>query len=168
MGQISSVGRRRNEDAIRAAMDRLLRGELPPGGRCDLKTLAAEAGVNRTGFYPKKDRDGSVREGPYQHLGDKFVRRMAALREAGEVPDPRDAQIERLKAHTAELKARLADRDATIGELTAFKKLALSRLAAQHDEIMHLRCPQPSLGPSAPGELASVPRTRTTVIGTCG
>ncbi|WP_225812181.1 hypothetical protein [Streptomyces spinosus] len=44
----------RKEEAIRAAMDRLLRGELPPGGRCNLKTLAAEAGVTRTGFYPKK------------------------------------------------------------------------------------------------------------------
>ncbi|MFD3658868.1 hypothetical protein [Streptomyces sp. NPDC058620] len=73
MGRISDTDRTRNEAAIRAAMDRLLRGELPPGGRCDLKTLAAEAGVTRTGFYPKKDRNGSVREGPYQHLSDEFV-----------------------------------------------------------------------------------------------
>ncbi|WP_405734878.1 hypothetical protein OG607_41315 [Streptomyces sp. NBC_01537] len=167
MGQISSTERRRNEEAIRAAMDRLLRGELPPGGRCDLKTLAAEAGVTRTGFYPKKDRDGSVREGPYQHLGDEFVRRLAALREAGEMPDPRDAQIERLKAQNAELKDRLADRHETIEELTAFKKLALSRLAAQHEEITHLRSPQSSPEPSPPAKLATVPRARTTVIGTC-
>ncbi|WP_306819810.1 hypothetical protein [Streptomyces sp. CA-210063] len=114
MGRISETDRTRNEEAIRAAMDRLLRGELPPGGRCDLKTLAAEAGVTRTGFYPKKDRDGSVREGPYQHLGDEFVRRLVALREAGKMPDPRDAQIERLKAQNAELKERVADRDRTI------------------------------------------------------
>ncbi|MGW0584703.1 hypothetical protein ACWD25_54495 [Streptomyces sp. NPDC002920] len=64
MGRISDTDRPRNEEAIRAAMDRLLRGELPPGGRCDLKSFAAEAGVTRTGFYPRKDRDGSVREGP--------------------------------------------------------------------------------------------------------
>ncbi|MGA5420552.1 hypothetical protein [Streptomyces lavendulocolor] len=142
MGRISDTDRTRNEEAIRAAMDRLLRGDLPPGGRCDLKTLAAEAGVTRTGFYPKKDRDGSVREGPYQHLGDEFVRRLAALREAGEAVDPRDAQIERLKAQNAELKDRVADRDKTVQELTAFKKLALSRLAAQHDEIRRLTSPK--------------------------
>ncbi|MCX5318021.1 hypothetical protein [Streptomyces sp. NBC_00154] len=167
MGRISDTDRSRNEEAIRAAMDRLLRGELPPGGRCDLKTLAADAGVTRTGFYPKRDRDGSVREGPYQHLGDEFVRRLAAHREAGEAPDPRDAQIERLKAQNAELKDRVTERDATIEELTEFKKLALSRLAAQHDEITHLRSPQPSPEPLPPAKLATVPRTRTTAIGTC-
>jgi hypothetical protein len=167
MGRISDADRTRNEEAIRAAMDRLLRGELPPGGRCDLKTLAVEAGVTRTGFYPKKDRNGSVREGPYQHLGDEFVRRLAALREAGEMLDPRDAQIERLKAQNLELKDRVSDRDETIEELTAFKKLALSRLAAQHDEIMHLRGQQPSPEPPPPARLATVPRAGTTVIGSC-
>ncbi|MEU8893927.1 hypothetical protein [Streptomyces sp. NPDC048442] len=120
-------------------MDRLLRGDLPPGGRCDLKTLAAEAGITRTGFYAKKDRDGSVREGPYQHLGEEFERRLRTLQEAGEVIDPRIAQIERLKAKVAELKERLAQRDETVAELTTFKELVLSRLAAQHDEIVRLR-----------------------------
>ncbi|MFJ6987455.1 MULTISPECIES: hypothetical protein [unclassified Streptomyces] len=167
MGRISDTDRTRNEEAIRAAMDRLLRGELPPGGRCDLKTLAAEAGVTRTGFYPKKDRDGSVREGPYQHLGDEFVRRLAALREAGKVTDPRDAQIERLKAHNAELKDRVADRDKTIEELTAFKKLALSRLAALHGEIVHLRSSQSHAEPSPRGSLTVVPRASKDVIGSC-
>ncbi|PBC93095.1 hypothetical protein SAMN05446589_10232 [Streptomyces sp. OV198] len=36
----------------------------------------------------------------------------------GEVPDPREARIERLKAQNAELKDRVTDRDATIGGLT--------------------------------------------------
>jgi AcrR family transcriptional regulator len=58
VGQISSAERRRNEEAIRAAMDRLLRGDLPPGGGCDLKTLAAEAGVTRTAFYRLFTDDG--------------------------------------------------------------------------------------------------------------
>ncbi|WP_319178512.1 hypothetical protein [Streptomyces sp. ID05-47C] len=44
MPRISNADRTRNEEAIRAAIDRLLRGELPPGGKCDLKTLAAERG----------------------------------------------------------------------------------------------------------------------------
>lgn len=139
MGQISSAERRRNEEAIRIAMNRLLKGDLPPGGRCDLKTLATEAGVPRTAFYPKKKRDGTTRPGPYQHLAEEFQRRLRTLREAGKVVDPRIAQIERLKARVAELQERLAQRDETVAELTTFKELAVSRLAAQHDEIVRLR-----------------------------
>lgn len=139
MPRISEDAKSRNEAAIRAAMDRLLAGELPPGGKCDLKTLAAEAGVSRTAFYPKKNRDGSSRPGPYQHLAEEFERRLRALQEAGEVVDPRVAQIERLKTQVAELKDRVARRDAELAELAAFKTLALSRLAAQHDEITRLR-----------------------------
>ncbi|MGC5412030.1 hypothetical protein ACPXCX_51550, partial [Streptomyces sp. DT225] len=45
---------------------------LPPGGKTDLKTLAAVAGVTRTGFYPKKNRDGTPRPGAYQHLAKEF------------------------------------------------------------------------------------------------
>ena len=32
-----------NEAKIRAAMGRLLNGDIPPGGKCDIKTLAGEA-----------------------------------------------------------------------------------------------------------------------------
>jgi hypothetical protein len=35
-------------------MDRLLGGDIPAGGRCDIKTLASEAGVDRTAFYGKR------------------------------------------------------------------------------------------------------------------
>jgi hypothetical protein len=139
MARLTSDQRDRNEQAVRAAMDRLLAGDLPTGGKCDLKTLAAQARVSRTAFYPKKNRDGTTRPGPYQHLADEFERRLAALRDAGQVPDPRAAQIERLKTQVAELKERLARRDAEITELTAFKTLAVSRLAAQHLEIERLR-----------------------------
>ncbi|MEU9001911.1 hypothetical protein [Streptomyces sp. NPDC048551] len=127
MPRISDADRARNEEAIRSAMGRLLRGELPAGGKCDLKTLAAEAGVTRTSFYPKTNRDGTTRPGPYQHLGEEFERRLKAQRDAGEAPDPRAAQIERLKAQVAELKERVAKRDEALAELTAFKKLAVSR-----------------------------------------
>jgi len=92
MPRISDADRARNEEAIRAAIDRLLRGELPPGGKCDLKTLPAEAGVPRTGFYPKKNRDGTSRPGPYQHLAEEFERRLQTLQEAGQIVDPRAAQ----------------------------------------------------------------------------
>ncbi|MEU9125728.1 hypothetical protein AB0C96_38930 [Streptomyces sp. NPDC048506] len=44
MAGISAETRARNEDVIRAAMDRFLKGDLPSGGGCDLKTLAAKPG----------------------------------------------------------------------------------------------------------------------------
>ncbi|MFD7703347.1 hypothetical protein [Streptomyces caelestis] len=39
------------ERRIRAAIDRLLDGQIPPGGACDVKTLAREAGVSRASLY---------------------------------------------------------------------------------------------------------------------
>ncbi|MFE2727565.1 hypothetical protein [Kitasatospora sp. NPDC059327] len=139
MARISDETRTRNEEAIRAAMDRLLHGDLPPGGKADLKTLSAEAGVTRTGFYPKKNRDGTTRPGPYQHLAEEFERRLKALQDAGEIVDPRDKQIIRLKADNADLRGRIVRRDERIAELAEFQTLALSRLAAQHAEIERLR-----------------------------
>ncbi|WEP00732.1 hypothetical protein A6P39_041900 (plasmid) [Streptomyces sp. FXJ1.172] len=76
---------------------------------------------------------------PYQHLAEEFERRLKALHKAGQIVDPRAAQIDRLKAQVAELKERLAKRDEALAELTAFKTLAISRLTAQHEEIEHLR-----------------------------
>ncbi|MGW2508506.1 hypothetical protein ACWC0A_03555 [Streptomyces scopuliridis] len=139
MGRITDQDRQHNETAIRAAMDRLLTGDLPKDGRRDIKTLSAMAGVTRTGFYPKKNRDGSSRPGPYQHLAEEFGRRLRALEEAGEIVDPRAAQIDRLKAHVGELKERVAERNVQISELAEFKQRALSRIAAQHQEIERLR-----------------------------
>ncbi|WP_406220810.1 hypothetical protein [Streptomyces decoyicus] len=139
MARLTETDKARNEAAIRAAMDRILAGNLQPGGKADLKTLAATAGVTRTGFYPKKNRDGTSRPGPYQHLAEEFERRLQELRAAGEIVDPRDAQVDRLKQQVAELKERVANRDEQLAELTEFKVLAISRLAAQYDEIERLR-----------------------------
>ncbi|MEV6040552.1 hypothetical protein AB0L65_56255 [Nonomuraea sp. NPDC052116] len=72
-------------------MDRLLLGGLPPGGRCDIKTLARESGVDRTAFYGTR---------PYTHLREEFETRLAVIREAGDTPDPRDAGVRRLPART--------------------------------------------------------------------
>lgn len=146
MGRISDSDRARNEESIRAAMDRFLRGELPPSGKCDLKTLALESGVTRTGFYPKKNRDGTTRPGPYQHLAEEFERRLTALQKADEIVDPRAAQIQRLKTQVTELKDRLTKRDEALAELTAFKTVAISQLAAQHDEVTRLREQAAALG----------------------
>ncbi|MEU7602891.1 hypothetical protein [Streptomyces sp. NPDC041003] len=139
MARLTDEVKTQNEEAVRAAMDRLLRGELATGGKLDLKTLAAEAGVPRTGFYAKRNRDGSERSGPYQHLGEEFLRRLAMLQDAGQVVDPRDAQITRLKAANQELQDRVAKRNERIQELTDFQRTAFSRLAAQHEEIISLR-----------------------------
>lgn len=139
MGRLDQETRGRNEAAIRAAMDRLLHGEIPPGGSCDLKTLAQQAGVPRTGFYPKGGRPG-----PYQHLAEEFERRLGSLRQAGEITDPRDAQIARLKTENARLRERLADQETAIAELDSFKARAISQLAAQHTETERLRQHHPA------------------------
>jgi hypothetical protein len=66
-----------NETKIRTAMSRLLNGDIPPGGKCDIKTLAREAGVDRTAFYGSR---------PYAHLRTEFEQRLEELRSAGERP----------------------------------------------------------------------------------
>jgi hypothetical protein len=119
-----------NETRIRAAMTRLLNGDIPPGGKCDIKTLAAAAGVDRTAFYGTR---------PYAHLRTEFEQRLMELLNAGKRPDPRDAQAARLKDEVARLKERLVRSDATVSELTAFRDQALARLAVQHNEITRLR-----------------------------
>jgi hypothetical protein len=120
--------RRHAEQRIRAATDALLRGDLPPDGKRDITTLARQASISRAALYRT-----------YPHLKDEFERRLAALRASGTTPDPRDAQITRLKAGNDDLRHKLASRDTTIRDLEQFKELALSRLAAQHDEITRLR-----------------------------
>lgn len=150
--RITADQRATNENRIRAAIDRLLRGDIPPGGRCDIKTLAREAGVDRTAFYGSR---------PYAHLRAEFGQRLQALQQAGERPDPRDAQITRLKDEITELKERLTRSAGTISELSGFRAQALARLAAQHDEIVRLRAalsshnnirglPRPKRGDEAP------------------
>jgi hypothetical protein len=128
--RITAAQRAQNENRIRAAMDRLLRGEIPPDGNCDIKTLAREADVDRTAFYGQR---------PYVHLREEFEKRLEHLHQAGTIPDPRTAQITRLKNEISELKGRLARADRTIEDLTDIRTQALARLAAQHEEIIRLR-----------------------------
>ncbi|MGV4926567.1 hypothetical protein K2224_14415 [Streptomyces sp. BHT-5-2] len=153
--RISATQRTENENRIRAAMDRLLRGEIPPGGKCDIKPLANEAGVDRTAFYGTR---------PYAHLRVEFERRVQALHDAGEIPDPREAQIARLKAESLKLKERLAQSEKTIDELTDFRSQAMARLAAQHEEIVHLR---ETVAKTSRVSRLPAARSATTVIGSC-
>ncbi|MFI6006835.1 hypothetical protein ACIA98_42015 [Streptomyces sp. NPDC051366] len=151
--RISAAQKTENENRIRAAMDRLLRGEMPPGGKCDIKTLANEAAVDRTAFYGTR---------PYAHLRAEFERRLQTLQDVGEIPDPREAQITRLKAEITKLRERLAQSEQTVEELTDFHGQALARFAAQHEEIVRLR--EATDGES---KVRRLPTPRTTVIGSC-
>jgi len=125
----------------------------PARRTCDIKTLASEAAVDRTAFYGTR---------PYAHLRVEFERRLQAMRETGEIPDPREAQISRLKAENTKLRERLAQSEQTIDELTDFRIQALARLAAQHEEIVHLRGTA-----AAANHVTCLPAARTTTIGTC-
>jgi uncharacterized protein YlxW (UPF0749 family) len=125
---IIDTQRQQTEARIRAAADRLLAGNVPAGGRCDIKTLAAEAGVSRAALYRT-----------YPHLKHEFEQRLARLRAAGQHPDPRDAQNARLTDENLKLHARVADLGQQISELTAFQTTAISQLAALHDELHRLR-----------------------------
>lgn len=128
MGRLDQQARAQREATIRAAMDRLLRGEIPPGGKCDVKTLATASGITRAALYST-----------YLHLKEEFERRRDQLRDTGVIPDPREQQIERLKAQVDSLKTRLAAEEQQKAELTVFRIQAVSRLAAQHEEITRLR-----------------------------
>jgi hypothetical protein len=150
--RITAAQRTANENRIRAVMDRLLRGEIPPGGRCDVRTLAIETGVDRTAFYGNR---------PYAHLRAEFERRLRTLQQAGEQPDPRDAQITRLKNEITALKYRLTKATSTITELSEFQTQALARLAAQHDEISRLRTAATSAS-----RVSRLPQ-RAATIGSC-
>jgi phosphoglycerate-specific signal transduction histidine kinase len=61
------------------------------------------------------------------------------LQQAGERPDPWDAQITRLKNEVAALKQRLVESTTRIDEFIEFRTQALAQLAAQHDEITRRR-----------------------------
>ena len=154
--RITVARRIQNENRIRAVMDRLLRGEIPPGGNCDVKTLAVEAGVDRTAFYGTR---------PYAHLRAEFEHRLQQLRQAGQTPDPRVAQIERLKAEIEKLKINLAQANSIIQDLTDFRSRALARLTAQHDEILRLRAANHPT--TAITRLPSRPKSQQNLIGPC-
>lgn len=154
--RIAAAQRIQNENRIRAAMDRLLRGEIPPGGNCDIKTLALEARVDRTAFYGTR---------PYAHLRAEFEHRLEQLQQAGETPDPKAAQIERLKTEVEKLKNTLVQANSTIHELTEFRIQALSRIAAQHDEILRLRAANHPI--TAITGLPKRPKTQWKLIGPC-
>ncbi len=116
------------EARIQTAMRQLLAGPVPDGLKCDVKSLCTLAGVPRATLYRT-----------YPHLKAEFDRQRQAAQEAGQQPDPRLEQIERLKTEVATLRERLNRRNAELAALKEFQATALSRLAAQRDEITKMR-----------------------------
>jgi len=116
------------EARIRAAMNQLLAGTIPEGLKCDIKSLCTLSGVPRATLYRT-----------YPHLKTEFEDHRDGARTAGHQPDSRLAQIARLKNEVAELRARLSRMNADLTASGTFREQALSRLAAQHDEISALR-----------------------------
>jgi predicted nuclease with TOPRIM domain len=115
------------EARIRAAMNLLLTATIPEGLKCDIKSLCTLAGVPRATLYRT-----------YPHLKAEFEHHRDGARASGHQPDPRLAQIERLKSEVNEVRARLARVNADLTKSEAFRAQALSRLTAQHDEISAL------------------------------
>jgi hypothetical protein len=72
----------------------------------------------------------------YPHIKAEFDRKRSDAQTAGHHPDPRSAQIERLKTEIIDLHKR-SNRE--LAELKTFHAAALSRLTAQHDELTSLR-----------------------------
>jgi hypothetical protein len=116
------------EARIRSAITQLLGGDIPDGLRCDVKSLCMLAGVPRATLYRT-----------YPHLKAEFDRQRDAAQDNGKQPDPRLARIDRCNTEIINFRSRLADQDREISELKRFRDTALSRLAAQHDEITALR-----------------------------
>ncbi|MHB1474948.1 MAG: hypothetical protein ACYCV4_15275 [Dermatophilaceae bacterium] len=116
------------EARIRAAMNQLFAGTIPEGLKCDIKSLCTLSGVPRATLYRT-----------YPHLKTEFEDHRDGARTAGHQPDPRLAQIARLKNEVAELRARFGRMNADLMASGTFRAQALSRLTAQHDEITALR-----------------------------
>uniref|UniRef100_UPI002F9103E5 hypothetical protein n=1 Tax=Streptomyces atratus TaxID=1893 RepID=UPI002F9103E5 len=84
---------------VRAAADRRSWASLAPaerrrligpeGGSCLLAVKNGGGPFTRTAFYGTR---------PYSQLRAEFERRRQALQQTGDIPDPREAQIVRLKA----------------------------------------------------------------------
>ncbi|RKT09858.1 hypothetical protein BX285_6970 [Streptomyces sp. 1114.5] len=125
---LSQDQRDQTERRIRAAIDRLLAGQIPASGACDVKTLAREAGLSRASLYRT-----------WGHLKDEFEQRRAAAWAAGHQPDPREARIARLRDLNQRLTSKLARTYSEFNLLKERHQVLLSVLAAKDDELQRLR-----------------------------
>ena len=102
------------EGRIRAAMAQLLGGDIPEHLKCDVKSLCTLSGVPRATLYRS-----------YPRLKAEFERERSDAQTAGLHPDPRLAQIERLKTEIIDLHKRLNRGNAELAELRTFRAEAL-------------------------------------------
>ncbi|MFI9583954.1 hypothetical protein ACIHCQ_19395 [Streptomyces sp. NPDC052236] len=116
------------ERRIHAANDRLPAGQIPPGGACDVKALARDAGISRASLYRT-----------WGHLKDEFEKRPAAACSAGRQPDPREARIAPLRDPNQRLTRKLVQIHTELHELRERQRLLRSALAAKDDELQRLR-----------------------------
>ena len=91
--------RRETEQRIRAAAGALLRGDIPPGGKCDITTLARQAGVSRATLYRS-----------YPHLKEEFESGSPPSRPA-EPPRPPRRPDRPAQSRERRLRQRLAGRE---------------------------------------------------------
>ncbi|MFB7506234.1 hypothetical protein [Streptomyces broussonetiae] len=143
---LSAEQRDQVERRIRAAIDRLLTGQIPPGGACDVKTLAREAGISRASLYRT-----------WGYLKDEFEKRRAAAWAVGQQPDPRETRIARLRELNQRLTSKLARIHTEFNQLKERHRLLLSVLAAKDDELQRLRR---ELSTASRTPLAPVPEQR--------
>ncbi|MFJ4585090.1 hypothetical protein [Streptomyces echinatus] len=150
---LSQQQRDQIERRIRAAIDRLLAGQIPPDGACDVKTLGREAGISRAAHYRT-----------WAHLKDEFEKRRAAAWAAGQQADPREARIARLRDLNQRLTGKLTRTHTELTRLKERHQLVLSVLAAKDDELQRLRRELSTFGraSTAPVPLhSSSPTTQT-------
>lgn len=141
---LSQDQRDQTERRVRAAIDRLLAGQIPAGGACDVKTLAREAGISRASLYRT-----------WGHLKDEFEQRRAAAWAAGRQPDPREARIARLRDLNQRLTGKLARTYSEFNLLKKHHQVLLSVLAAKNDELQRVRrelAVRCELSPTVPGD----------------
>ena len=73
--RISNERRRDTEQRVRAAARAMLAGEIPAGGKCDITTLARQAGISRATLYRS-----------YPHLKAEFEDQLARRQASGCAP----------------------------------------------------------------------------------
>ena len=150
--------------SCRPTSSRTRTASAPPWtGCCAARSRPAATAISR----PSHSRPGRphrlLRHPAYAHLRAEFEHRLARIREAGDPIGSSEGQISRLKDENAKLKARLAQSNSEIGDLTDFRTTALARLAAQHEEIIRLR----SLVTTPRSNITRLPGPRQKIIGPC-
>ncbi|MBG0741171.1 hypothetical protein IV500_17520 [Paeniglutamicibacter antarcticus] len=114
------------ENRIRAAIQTLLADEIPPGMNRDITSLCALAGVPRATVYRT-----------YPHLKAIFEEQRSHQQDTATNTDAETHQ--KIPFEKDRLQLKLTAMTTKVHELEHFKSTALSRLAAQHEEILRLR-----------------------------